>query len=129
MNTTTTLDLTGATSAILCAVHCVATALFATVLPLFGMSALLDERVEFTFLATAVLLGAGSLGLGLRHHRDVRPVLLLLVGLSLLFGLRPQFEEGSTAEVLVVIAGAAMLVVAHLFNLRVSQCSRTRATT
>lgn len=118
MNRTTTLDVTGATSAVLCAVHCVATALFATVLPLLGMSALLDERVELAFVAAAVLLGVGSLGLGLRLHRDIRPMLFLLVGLALLLGVRPLVEEGTVPEVLVVLAGAAMLVSAHLLNLR-----------
>jgi hypothetical protein len=121
VNTRTTLDVTGAASAVLCAVHCVATALFATVLPLLGMSALLDERVELAFVLAAVFLGVGSMGLGWRRHRDFCPMVLLLLGLALLLGVRPRFEEGSATEVLVVVAGAAMLGSAHLLNLRIGR--------
>lgn len=112
------LDGLGITAATLCAVHCLAGALFVAALPLIGLGALLDERVEVAFLVSAVVLGLLSLGLGWRRHRRLQPLSWLIVGLLMLLGVRPLLAEGSAVEVWVVVVGAAALIGAHLSNNR-----------
>ncbi len=113
-----TLDIVGATSAVLCAVHCIATGMLVAVLPLLGASALLGETVERGFLAVAVVMGTFSIGVGLRAHRQRAPAVLLLAGLASLLAVRPLFGEGTLAEALLVVTGAVLLVAAHWRNLR-----------
>jgi len=115
------LDGLGITAATLCAVHCVAGALFVAVLPVLGVGALLDERLEAGFLMSAVVLGLVSLGLGWRRHGRLLPMGWLLTGLFLLLAVRPGLAEGSTIEVLAVVGGAAALIGAHVANHRASR--------
>jgi hypothetical protein len=115
------LDGLGITAATLCAVHCLAGVLFVAALPVLGLGALLDERLELAFVVSAVVLGLLSLGLGWRRHGRVQPLGWLLVGLLLLLGVRPGFAEGSTVEVLAVVGGAVALIGAHLSNHRASR--------
>jgi predicted membrane channel-forming protein YqfA (hemolysin III family) len=115
------LDLIGAGSALLCAVHCAATGLFVAVLPIVGVSALLNERTELMVLSAAVTLGVVSLGLGWRVHRQSRALLYLALGTFVLFAVRSLFEEGSVAEFATVLLGASLLVTAHGQNHRLSR--------
>ncbi len=119
-----TLDICGAASAAMCAAHCVATGMFVSVLPLLGARALVNESIEQGFIAAALILGVISIGLGLRAHRQRTPALLLIAGLATLLAVRPRFDEGTLVEVLIVIAGAALLVAAHWRNQRAERVVR-----
>ncbi len=96
-------------------------ALFVAALPVLGLGALLDERLESGFLVSAVVLGVISLGLGWRTHGRLMPLGMLSLGLLLLLGVRPGFSEGSPLEVAAVITGAAALIAAHVVNDRAVQ--------
>ena len=112
------LDGLGITAATLCAVHCLVGVLFVAALPLIGLGALLDERVEIAFLVSAVVLGLLSVGLGWPRHRRLQPLGCLIVGLLMLLGVRPLLAEGSAVEVWAVVVGAAAMIAAHLSNNR-----------
>ncbi len=92
--------------------------MFVAVLPLLGAGALMGESLEQRFLAAAVVLGSFSIGIGLRVHRQRAPAVLLLAGLAVLLAVRPLSGEGTLAEVLLVVTGAALLVAAHWRNQR-----------
>lgn len=110
-------DRLGIFASSLCAVHCVAGALLA------GSSALglifTNERVELGFTLVAALIAASALSLGFRRHRRPAPLLLGLAGLALLAVARTA--ELDRGEVLVSVAGTALLVTAHMGNLRALQ--------
>jgi hypothetical protein len=114
------LDVAGAGTAMLCAVHCAASGVFVAVLPIIGVGALLDERVELVFLAIAVTLGLLSLGAGWRAHRRAGPMARLGIALIVLLAVRPLLDEGTVAELACVLLGAGLLVSAHVQNLRLT---------
>ncbi len=115
------LDVAGAGSALLCAVHCAASGVFVAMLPVLGAGALLDERLEVLFLAIAVVFGVVSLGAGWRAHRRAAPMALLGVALVVLLAVRPLLAEGTVAELGCVLLGAGLLVSAHAQNLRLTR--------
>lgn len=115
------LDVAGAGAALLCAVHCAASGVFVALLPVLGIGALLDERLEVLFLAIAVVLGVVSLGGGWRAHRRARPMALLGIALVVLLAVRPLLAEGTVEELVCVLFGAGLLVSAHVHNLRLTR--------
>lgn len=56
------LDAVGTTVSLACAVHCLALPLVVGLLPALGLAHLLDERIEWAFVATTAIIGVASLG-------------------------------------------------------------------
>lgn len=122
------LDKMGAAAALTCAVHCAAMPLVITLLPLFGLTFLADERLEWGLLALSASLGVSSLCLGYREHRSRRALAVLAVGLSLLaLGRISEEREWGRWAVLVVVAGGSTVAASHLLNRRLCRtCRRCR---
>lgn len=121
-----TLDAVGTAVSCACAVHCLVLPAVVALLPALGLGRLLGARVEWAFLATTVLVGVWSLGPAAwrerRAWRGARPLLLFLAGAAALAGARlgalGGAAEGGGRERLLVTAGAALVVAAHVANWR-----------
>lgn len=107
------LDAYGASLSFLCALHCALHPLLLAVLPLVGLGFFLDERLEWVFLAGAILLATGTLVSGWRHHRQ--PYALPLLGLAVTLLVLGHLVE--PYEVPLAVAGALGIMSAHLLNL------------
>ncbi|MCU0633238.1 MAG: MerC domain-containing protein [Gemmatimonadaceae bacterium] len=113
------LDAVGVLVSGICAVHCVVVALFLAAVPLAGATFISDPRVELTFVASALVIGFVSLGLGFwRVHRDERPMIAFAVGSLFLMGLRPMASESKGVEAAIVVLGAVAIIAGHLWNRR-----------
>lgn len=112
-------DRLGMVASGLCAVHCVAGALLA------GVSAtgllLADPRVELGFVAVAMVVAAAALSMGFRRHRKVAPPLLGALGIAVIAIGRALRLDNEIAEAAWSVSGAALLISAHVVNLRALQ--------
>ena len=99
----------------LCVVHCIATMVGVLLLASVGAS-LLDPRIHEIGLMFAMAIGAVALGSGLRDHGSRAPLLIGLVGLSLM-GLGIALPEGF-GETTATVIGVSILAGAHLLNRR-----------
>jgi hypothetical protein len=118
-----TLDLLGAVVSCTCACHCVGLPLLLVALPTLPLGPLADERAEWAFLATSLLLGIASLAGGrkrlpLRRSRG-RPVVLFVAGFAAFAAARSmeRLLPGSAARGL-LLTGAALIAGAHLDHRR-----------
>jgi hypothetical protein len=115
------VDRAGIAVSTACAVHCAfGTALVAA--PGLGRW-FADERIEAGFAAVALLVAVCALSAGFRRHRQAGPVMLGLVGVAALGTARLVETVPRWTEVLVSLAGAGLLIGAHLWNLRTLRCS------
>lgn len=98
----------------LCVVHCLAGSLALAIMAPFGD--LLGHQVHVWGLAVAMPLALVALVRGLRAHGRPQALLLGGTGLALMaFGL---VQHGHLGEFLATAGGAALLVTAHILNLR-----------
>jgi hypothetical protein len=108
-------DRMGVMLSSLCAVHCLAGLVLVSVLGLGG-EALLNPAIHRVGLALAVAIGAGTLGLGWRHHGRRGPLMLGSCGLALMTcGL---IVPHGPLEAFLTIPGVLLLATAHIRNLR-----------
>lgn len=110
------LDKMGIAVTSLCALHCIILPFLLPLLPLVGLTFIVDEAFEISLFATTVVLGFSALSSGyFRYHRRLYPMLLLFVGcfiyvMKLLFGIEddPVF----------VMLSASFIVAAHMLNMK-----------
>src|ERR1700704_2382969 len=70
-------DRAGIVVSTACAIHCVCLPFIAGILPFLGLRHFLDERVEWTFIATTAIIGLVSHPRAYRRqHRHLGPGLL-----------------------------------------------------
>jgi len=111
------LDKVGIGASLLCAIHCALLPVLFTTLPLMGVELLENEQVELGFILFSLVVGCFALYNGYKkHHHKKLPLLLFITGISLLF-FANFFLEGGT-ETIVKMAGAAVIVCAHIINWR-----------
>ncbi len=114
------LDLLGAFTAMLCAIHCALLPLAVSLLPLAGLSVLTGEGVEWMLLLSSAILAGTSLRSGYLRHRSRRPMALLSGALALM--ILGHYGHAShtaawpiPAEVLLAASGL-LLAAAHVVN-------------
>ena len=113
------LDVTGAAAAWLCAVHCLAVPLLIAILPLVGLSFLLEEATERVFIGISAALALVSLlPAYFREHGKLRAVLLAVAGIGLIALTHFLFEDNLAAKIIFLLTGAVLISVAHLLNRR-----------
>lgn len=113
------LDVTGATVSWLCAIHCIALPFAVSVLPLVGLSFLLDETTEQFFIGISIAIAALTLLPGFfRHHRKLRTLLLFTAGISLIVASHLIFEENLILQIPFLLIGAILVTTAHFINRR-----------
>lgn len=121
------LDKTGIWLAVLCALHCLLVPVVLPTLSLVGLSFLGAEWLERVVLLCSALIGGVAVMIGMRHHRSLLPLIALLSGVILFFNKhRIGHEFGFGWEVVVVVAGALLLVTAHVLNLHLCRVSKAK---
>jgi hypothetical protein len=117
------LDRLGITATSICALHCILLPVLLPVLSLFGLEFLADHEAEHMFLFATLILGSIALFSGFkRYHRKLYPFFLLFLG-GFVYWHKHSVEE--SLEPLMIIVGAALLVGAHLVNLKLCNNCRT----
>jgi len=112
------LDHVGIALAGLCAVHCLATLLIVSALGL-GSHFLLAESIHRTGLVLAVIVAAVAIGWGFARHRLVAPLAVAGAGIALM-AVAVMVEHGA-GELLLTLAGVALVSVGHILNLRAAR--------
>ena len=119
------LDITGATASWLCAAHCLILPFFITLLPLVGLSFLLDEATERIFIGVSVALALSSfLPAYFCEHGKLRAIFLAVGGIGLITMTHFLMEENLTAKLCFLLIGAILITAAHLINRRL--CHRCK---
>jgi uncharacterized membrane protein YfhO len=99
--------------------HCAVTPFVVGVLPLFGLSLFSNQRTEWIFVAISAVLGISSLLPSyVRRHQRAKPLVLFLLGLSLILFARLSLDETLRAEIPFVVFGAMLVAGSHLVNRR-----------
>ncbi len=120
-------DRAGIVISLACAVHCVALPVLAGLLPFLGLRHFVDERLEWTFVATTAIIGVVSHTRAYRrHHRHLGPGVLFAGGVLLIVGVRLLHLEG-LADPAAAAVGGAFAITAHALNLRWCRCCRSCA--
>jgi MerC mercury resistance protein len=121
-------DRAGIAVAIACAIHCVAAPVLAASVQVAALFA--SERTELLFLSFSLLVsgvtfGASCLRRGTREWR----LICGLFGLGSGFLLVTRIGWGWTEplEQPLVLAGATLIVAAHLFNVSSCRCTEERS--
>ncbi len=99
----------------LCAVHCIASAVFVAVLASAG-GILLDPIIHEVGLIIAIILGAIALGYGALQHGYMMPLAIGSLGIGVMMGALELPHDGG--EVLFTIIGVAILALGHDLNYR-----------
>jgi len=120
------LDLTGTAVSWLCVIHCLALPFFISLMPLIGLSFLLDETVEWTIIGFSVLIAAVSLlPAYFGRHGKIRTIVLFVAGIGLIVASQMAFEDELAMQVPFLLVGAGLITAAHLVNHRLCQtCAR-----
>ena len=120
-------DRAGIVVSTACAIHCVALPVLAGALPLLGLRHFVDERLEWTFVATTAIIGVVShIRAYRRHHGHLGPGVLFAAGVLLIVGARLLHLEGMTDPAAAAVGGA-FAITAHVLNLRLCRCCRSCA--
>jgi hypothetical protein len=121
------LDRVGMTASILCALHCAAGAAIAAAVP--ALRVIESERLERLFVIVSVTLATVALRRGVRLHNERRVYVALAAGALVLLASRTIEFSSERTELLLSIAGASLLVTAHVLNIRALRrcCARCNA--
>ncbi len=113
------LDLTGTAVSWICLMHCVALPFFISLLPLVGLSFLLDEKMEWAIIGLSLAVAAFSLlPAYFRRHRQARALILFVSGIGLITATHLFLEENPSLRIPFLLAGAGLMTAAHLVNRR-----------
>ena len=110
----------------LCVLHCVLTPILIIAIPAVGsMVAVSHDTFHDVLLYFVVPVGLAALGAGFIHHRNVRVLLVGLCGLILLAiaALAGHDNLSEAGETVLTILASCLIVVAHVFNLRLRRKS------
>ncbi|WP_394176553.1 MerC domain-containing protein [Thalassotalea litorea] len=117
------LDRLGITATSLCALHCILLPVLLPSLSLFGLGFIADHEAEHWFLFATLLLGSFALFSGFkRYHKKIYPFYLLFLG-GFIYWHKHSVDEA--LQPVMVIIGAALLVAAHLVNLKLCNSCRS----
>jgi MerC mercury resistance protein len=118
------LDHLGMGLSLLCAIHCALTPFALFLLPLFSLS--LESHPWFHELMALIVVPVGgmALGLGYRHHRNLKVLLYGLPGIFIV-GIAPLYFHDFVSEKMewiLMISGSLVLVYAHWLNRKSCRC-------
>lgn len=109
------LDRFGVLLSGLCLVHCLA-GLFIVGIMGLGGGVLLDPAIHHIGLVVALLVGAGTIGLGALRHGHRLPLFIGVTGLVLMAG--AVATGHGPAEAGLTIIGVLLVATAHVLNIR-----------
>jgi hypothetical protein len=110
-------------------VHCTLAPLVVAVLPLLGLRFLADERTEWLFVGTSIVIGVASLLPSYLRHKRTRPLALFALGFSLILTAHIIVEGNLAVELPILILGALFVSLSHLINRKLCQSCISCATT
>lgn len=109
------LDALGATTSILCAIHCAILPLAVASLPIMGINIVHNTRFEYGMIALAFVIGTAALWHGFtRHHHRLTPWLLFTGGMIFLIAK----EIWSNYELGLLPFAVSLILTAHWLNYR-----------
>lgn len=111
------LDRAGVLLSGLCAIHCVLSILVVSILGLGGGLLLAPEIHRFG-LALAVVIGAVTLGIGVRRHGQPAPLVVGGCGIALMASALAAGH--GMHEAVLTISGVALVAFAHIRNLHLA---------
>lgn len=109
------LDRVGVLLSGLCAVHCLLGVVLVSLLG-FGGELILAPEIHRIGLALAIVVGIVTVGLGVRRHGQLGPLVIGACGIALMSG--ALLAGHGVAEAALTIAGVALVAAAHIRNLR-----------
>jgi uncharacterized membrane protein YfcA len=111
-------DRLGALTSALCIVHCLLTPVLLSLSSVLAHVLPGEEPIHRALSLLVALFGAAALLSGFRRHRRTRVLTLMLAGLALIAGAAWFGDRLPThaAEVLVTLAGSALMISAHRLN-------------
>lgn len=113
------LDRFGATSSLLCALHCAFWPLAIAALPTLGLGLLAEVGFEQAFTVFATVLALATLGSSWRRHRNFGAVMFLVPGLlALWLGAFGVLGHENVLHAVVMAVGGTLIAAAHVLNIR-----------
>ena len=111
------IDKVGMFSSATCAVHCILLPFLITVLPLYGLSFIVDESFEIAMLLLSIILAILSLCLGYKIHKNKKMFFLFSVGISfLLLGRFAHENNWGFGSLVILFLGGLMISSSHIIN-------------
>jgi hypothetical protein len=105
-----------------CAVQCAVLPLLLAAMPIIGFARMLDERIEWMFLAgTGVIGGVAHVRAYARDHRHTAPGLIFAVGFSTVLGTRLLLDKDRPAPIAMAVGGL-LAAASHYANLHLCRC-------
>ncbi|MBS1719289.1 MAG: MerC domain-containing protein [Armatimonadetes bacterium] len=125
------VDKAGALAGTLCAVHCLLTGLFLSMVSVVGLGWLGSKTSEAIFIGTAVILGSWAVRHGIRKHHSYVPSIFFVLGLTFIaishfvFGHEHasgvhEWDLHSVGSTAASVLGGLCLVTFHLLNQRMA---------
>lgn len=112
------LDKMGIAVTSLCALHCILLPVLLPLIPLIGLTFIVDEAFEMSLFATTVVLGFSALSSGyFRYHRRLYPMVMLFVGCIIYL---TKLWIGIEDDPILVMLSAAFIVAAHMLNMKLT---------
>ena len=108
------LDLAGMVLSAACAIHCLATPVLLSALPVLGFEFLGHEGFELVMIAAIVLLAGFTFINGFRIHGKKGHFLLGVIGLAIFLLVRPFVDH--SLEPYATLLGGTVFVWGHLLN-------------
>ena len=123
------IDKFGMISSATCAVHCLLLPFLITILPLSGLSFLVDESFEIVMLFISIICALLSLCFGYRTHKNKIMFILFSIGISLLLlGRFAHENDWGNGSLIILFFGGATISFSHLINKRLcnncNSCSK-----
>ena len=119
------LDKIGIAVTSLCALHCLLLPALIPILPLIGADFMAAEAFEDGVLLLTMVLGFVALYSGFsRYHQQVYPFVLLFCG-GFVYWQKHYF--GADVEPLFVAVGAALVVAAHVVNMKLCRSHKDKS--
>lgn len=109
------LDFIGFSASLACAIHCALLPFVISTLPFWGLGFLANPYIEYAVILSSLFLALYALSHGyLRHHHQVRPILIvslgfLIISIGLLWG--PE-----SLESIITPLGATVIAWGHYLN-------------
>jgi len=140
------LDLIGFSASTICAIHCALMPFIIVILPLVGMEFVANPLLEYSFIASSIIIGFYTFKHGyFNHHRKVYPFAIFLIGLLIVLIGHFFFHDHSVDDKLIfqtsendihgklfiIIApfGALLIGASHFINRKLSKEKKAKSCT
>ena len=112
------VDQIGVWTSTLCVIHCLLTPVLLSLSTVSAHFLPSEERTHRTLAIVIAAVGAIALVKGYRRHRSSRVLVLMVVGLTFIFGGAYWGDHfpSHAAEVLVTLVGSGFMIAAHRIN-------------